>query len=60
MDKACRLILLGLAMSISVSAFAQPARPASPPDIAAEWNLQSNEDPGQVGGLGQIEQACAI
>jgi cyclase len=53
MDRACRLLFLAMAMLISVSAFAQPARQASPPDIAAEWSLQSNEDPGQIGGLGQ-------
>ncbi len=26
---------------------------ATPPDIAGEWVLQSNEDPGQIGGQGQ-------
>jgi len=45
--------MVAMAMLISVSAFAQPARPATPPDIAAEWNLQSHEDPGQIGGQGQ-------
>ncbi|HET9943138.1 MAG TPA: hypothetical protein VFR05_07355, partial [Terriglobia bacterium] len=29
------------------------ARPGTPPDIAGEWVLQSNEDPGQIGGQGQ-------
>jgi len=53
MDKPYRLLFVCLAMLISVSAFAQPARPATPPDIAAEWNLQSHEDPGQIGGSGQ-------
>jgi len=53
MDWKYRLLLVVAAMLISVSAFAQPARPATPPDIAAEWNLQSNEDPGQIGGSGQ-------
>jgi glyoxylase-like metal-dependent hydrolase (beta-lactamase superfamily II) len=53
MNKAYRLLFVCLAMLVSVSAFAQPARPATPPDIAAEWNLQSNEDPGQIGGQGQ-------
>ena len=50
---ACRLILIVSVMLISVSAFAQPARPATPPDIAGEWVLQSHEDPGQIGGQGQ-------
>jgi len=49
----CRLVLLLSAMLTGVSAFAQPARPATPPDIAGEWVLQSNEDPGQIGGQGQ-------
>ena len=40
-------------MLVSVSVFAQPARPQNPPDIAAEWNLMSHEDPGQIGGQGQ-------
>ena len=40
-------------MLVSASAFAQPGRPGIPPDIAAEWALQSNEDPGQIGGQGQ-------
>ena len=50
---ACRIILIVSVMLISVSAFAQPARPATPPDIAGEWVLQSHEDPGQIGGQGQ-------
>ena len=50
---AWRLAFFSLAMLISASAFAQPARPGTPPDIAAEWVLQSNEDPGQIGGSGQ-------
>jgi glyoxylase-like metal-dependent hydrolase (beta-lactamase superfamily II) len=50
---ASRVAFLMAAMLIGVSAFAQPARPATPPDIAAEWVLQSNEDPGQIGGQGQ-------
>src|SRR6267154_5076960 len=53
MDWKYRYLLLAAAMLMSVSAFAQPARPGIPPDIAAEWNLQSNEDPGQIGGQGQ-------
>src|SRR6185295_6896980 len=53
MDKPYCYLLLAVAMLVSASAFAQPARPGTPPDIAAEWNLQSNEDPGQIGGAGQ-------
>jgi hypothetical protein len=48
-----RLVFLLSVMLISASAFAQPARPATPPDIAGEFVLQSNEDPGQIGGQGQ-------
>ena len=48
-----RLVFLAVALSISLSSYAQPARPATPPDIAGEWVLQSNEDPGQIGGQGQ-------
>lgn len=33
--------------------FAQPARPQTPPDISGEWQLQNDEDPGQIGALGQ-------
>ena len=50
---AYRLILVVTLMLTGVSAFAQPARPGTPPDIAGEWVLQSNEDPGQIGGQGQ-------
>ncbi len=46
-------ILLALATLLSVPAFAQPARPQNPPDISGEWRLESNEDPGQLGALGQ-------
>jgi len=48
-----RLLPLAIVFLTAVSAFGQPGRPATPPDIAAEWVLQSNEDPGQIGGLGQ-------
>jgi glyoxylase-like metal-dependent hydrolase (beta-lactamase superfamily II) len=40
-------------MLFSVPAFAQPARPAIPPDIAGEWRLENHEDPGQLGAQGQ-------
>jgi glyoxylase-like metal-dependent hydrolase (beta-lactamase superfamily II) len=35
------------------SANAQPPRTITPPDIAGEWALQNDEDPGQLGALGQ-------
>jgi cyclase len=50
---AYRATLLAATILGSVTAFAQPARPGIPPDIAAEWVLQSNEDPGQIGASGQ-------
>ncbi len=59
MEKAYRTriagfwFLLALATLLSVPAFAQPARPQNPPDISGEWRLESNEDPGQLGALGQ-------
>src|SRR5688500_14927672 len=50
---ACRLLFIASVMLLSIPALAQPARPATPPNIAGEWVLQSNEDPGQIGGQGQ-------
>jgi cyclase len=50
MDKANRtriagcLLLLAAGMLMSVPAFAQPARPQIPPDIAGEWRLDNNEE----------------
>jgi len=35
------------------AAVAQPPRTLVPPDIAGEWALQNDEDPGQLGALGQ-------
>ena len=32
---------------------AQPPRTLTPPDISGEWALQNDEDPGQLGALGQ-------
>jgi cyclase len=32
---------------------AQPPRTLTPPDIAGEWALQNDEDPGQLGASGQ-------
>jgi glyoxylase-like metal-dependent hydrolase (beta-lactamase superfamily II) len=34
-------------------AVAQPPRTLTPPDISGEWALQNDEDPGQLGALGQ-------
>src|SRR5678815_733241 len=48
-----RFGLLVIILLVAVPALAQPARPGTPPDIAGEWVLQSNEDPGQIGGQGQ-------
>ncbi len=39
-----RLLLLAVLTSAAVPAFAQPARPLRPPDIAGEWNLTNNEE----------------
>src|SRR6185436_15529476 len=47
------LLPCAILMLFSVSAFAQPARPAIPPDIAGEWRLENHEDPGQLGAQGQ-------
>jgi cyclase len=49
----CRLFFVASVMLVTASAFGQPGRPATPPDIAGEWVLQSNEDPGAIGGQGQ-------
>ena len=39
------LLLLAIAgMLVSTTAAAQPARPATPPDIAGEWRLENNEE----------------
>src|SRR5258708_6679583 len=54
MNKVYRILLvLGVMLLLSVVAIAQPARPANPPDISGEWRLESDEDPGALGGLGQ-------
>ena len=50
---AVRLIVASAILLACGSAFAQPARPGMPTEIAAEWRLESNEDPGQIGGQGQ-------
>ena len=41
---ARQLLLAAAAMLVTVPAFAQPARPAIPPDIAGEWRLENNEE----------------
>ena len=38
---------------LPATAGAQPPRTLTPPDIAGEWALQNDEDPGQLGALGQ-------
>src|SRR5499426_3337586 len=51
-----RFAIFSLLFSIgllSLPAFGQPARPQNPPDITGEWRLESDEDPGALGGLGQ-------
>src|SRR5204863_8614524 len=53
MNKVYLMLLLVGVMLMSLPAFAQPARPANPPDISGEWRLESDEDPGALGGLGQ-------
>jgi hypothetical protein len=45
-------ILIALFLSV-VTAYAQPARQANPTDISGEWRLESDEDPGALGQLGQ-------
>src|SRR5262247_2832683 len=47
------VFLFAIAMLVSLPAFGQPARPQNPPDIAGEWRLESDEDPGALGNLGQ-------
>jgi cyclase len=47
------ILLFAIATLVSVPAFGQPARPQNPPDITGEWRLESDEDPGALGGLGQ-------
>jgi hypothetical protein len=41
---ARRLLLAAAALLVTVPALAQPARPATPPDIAGEWRLDNNEE----------------
>ena len=41
---ARRLLVAAAALLVTVPAQAQPARPATPPDIAGEWRLDNNEE----------------
>jgi glyoxylase-like metal-dependent hydrolase (beta-lactamase superfamily II) len=50
---AAFFLVLTTALLANAPAYAQPARPQNPPDISGEWNLQSDEDPGALGALGQ-------
>jgi cyclase len=47
------ILLFAIATLVCVPAFGQPARPQNPSDITGEWRLESDEDPGALGGLGQ-------
>jgi hypothetical protein len=59
MEKPSRLRFAGLILLFAIAtfvcapAFGQPARPQNPADITGEWRLESDEDPGALGGLGQ-------
>ena len=53
MHRYASLLVLFAGMLLSVTAFAQPARAPNPPDISGEWRLESDEDPGALGQLGQ-------
>jgi glyoxylase-like metal-dependent hydrolase (beta-lactamase superfamily II) len=46
-------LLFSMGLLVSRPAFGQPARPQNPPDITGEWRLESDEDPGALGNLGQ-------
>jgi len=46
-------LLFAIGLLVSLPAFGQPARPQNPPDITGEWRLESDEDPGALGNLGQ-------
>jgi glyoxylase-like metal-dependent hydrolase (beta-lactamase superfamily II) len=47
------LVVILLTALLPAGALAQPPRTLTPPDIAGEWALQNDEDPGQLGALGQ-------
>ena len=44
MDKSVLAFSCAVVMLVSVPALAQPARPQTPPDIAAEWRLENQEE----------------
>jgi glyoxylase-like metal-dependent hydrolase (beta-lactamase superfamily II) len=46
-------VLFVAALLVSTAALAQPARPATPPDIAGEWRLENDEEAGALGASGQ-------
>jgi glyoxylase-like metal-dependent hydrolase (beta-lactamase superfamily II) len=46
-------VFLGMAELAGAHGLAQPGRPPTPPDISGEWRLENDEDPGQLGALGQ-------
>jgi len=46
------LLFVG-ALFVTAGAVAQPARPATPPDISGEWRLENDEEAGALGALGQ-------
>jgi len=52
-DLAVLLVVVATASIASLPVYAQPARTQNPPDISGEWILQSDEDPGALGELGQ-------
>jgi hypothetical protein len=41
---SARLVVALVTVLASVPVFTQPARPATPPDIAGEWRLENNEE----------------
>ena len=45
--------LLAVGLLWPAAGAAQPPRTLVPPDISGEWALQNDEEPGQIGGLGQ-------
>ena len=47
------LLFVAAALLVNTAAYAQPARPATPPDISGEWRLENDEEAGALGALGQ-------
>jgi hypothetical protein len=51
---AVTALACGVALALGApAASAQPPRTITPPDIAGEWALQNDEEPGAIGTLGQ-------